>query len=184
LKSLIIPSEYSLRLDVKLLNYYYTGNISIKVTATEQTNVIILDSLNQVDYASVENSTFVFQLNYTRTRHQLMINLREPLYPQEEAIIYITFNGQINRNDTIGFYSSTALNELIAITQFESHGAHSVFPCFDDPALKGSFEIEISVEEPYYVISNMDVDIIKQLGNRRLFRFLKTPKLSTYLAAW
>jgi len=64
-------------------------------------------------------------------------------------------------------------------TQFEPFNAHRVFACFDQPDLKGTFELSVTAPEEWTVIGNSPV--VERRRGRWIFA--PTPVISTYLAA-
>eukprot|EP00917_Polyrhabdina_sp_WS-2016_P007003 GHVP01015570.1.p1 GENE.GHVP01015570.1~~GHVP01015570.1.p1 ORF type:complete len:908 (+),score=190.76 GHVP01015570.1:352-2724(+) len=91
-----------------------------------------------------------------------------------------------------GFYLSTyktsdGIEKKIATTQFEPADARRAFPCFDEPEMKAAFEISITAENKYTMLSNMDIK--EEIGlpsteDKKTVHFNKTPISSTYLIAF
>jgi tricorn protease interacting factor F2/3 len=97
----------------------------------------------------------------------------------------IDFEGHLN-DKMAGFYRSRYSKEgetkYIAVTQFEESDARRAFPCFDHPAKKATFDIEMVVHENLVALSNSPINQEKSLNHgKRLVRFHPTPKMSTYL---
>ena len=44
---------------------------------------------------------------------------------------------------------------IIAVSQMQPTDARKSLPCFDEPALKASFDISLWHKDPYYALSNM-----------------------------
>src|SRR4051794_17627772 len=100
------------------------------------------------------------------------------------AELHIRFAGRLNR-ELRGFYLSRANGRSYAVTQMESTDARRAFPCFDEPALKATFAISVTIDQHDMAISNGAV-IDDRAGPgraRHTVRFGTTPKMSTYLVA-
>ena len=91
-----------------------------------------------------------------------------------------------------GFYRSTYKDEagnekIMATTQMAATDTRRAFPCFDEPALKATFDISLIAEKHLTCLSNMDVasenDAAAAEG-KKLVKFNRTPKMSTYLVAF
>ncbi len=53
---------------------------------------------------------------------------------------------------------------LLATTQFEAASARSAFPCFDEPAMKAAFALEIIAPQEFQVLSNMPPREVHEVG--------------------
>lgn len=119
------------------------------------------------------------------------IKFPETLLPSDHAIeIVISYQGKID-DDLSGFFRfqepSKEGDRYVASTQFQPSDARRAFPCFDEPALKATFDLSIEVESGQQVISNMPVQKTEpspKKAGRNIVHFERTPVMSTYLLAW
>lgn len=116
----------------------------------------------------------------------LKLTFIKPIKPGS-YVLNITFSGEIN-DKLKGLYRSKYINEIgqvcySAVTQFAATDARRCFPCWDEPALKATFDISLVVSPELVAVSNMPV--IKSYDVRNLIRydFATTPIMSTYLVA-
>lgn len=104
------------------------------------------------------------------------------------------FLGQLN-NKMVGFYRSgytktDGTKGYIATTQMEPTGARQAFPCFDEPALKATFDITLVADKHLTCLSNMpvkseaDMQSIIINSTRKVVKFETSPVMSTYLTAF
>jgi len=76
---------------------------------------------------------------------------------------------------------------VMATTQFEATDARRAFPCFDEPALKATFCLTVTIPGDLTAVSNTPMASTHTNfdGARctKTVAFQKTPKMSTYLLA-
>lgn len=77
------------------------------------------------------------------------------------------------------------LDHWMASTQLAATQARRAFPCFDEPALKATYEISLSVPSQMTALANAAVVSTEiESPSLKLVRFAATPKMSTYLVAY
>jgi aminopeptidase N/puromycin-sensitive aminopeptidase len=105
--------------------------------------------------------------------------------PAGRVTLSIRFTGILN-DKLRGFYLSKTKTRNYAVTQFESTDARRAFPCFDEPAMKATFDIALTVDTGDTVISNTNMisDKPASIAGKHTIRFATTPKMSTYLVAF
>lgn len=71
--------------------------------------------------------------------------------------------------------------EVFLYTQFETYDANRFMPCFDQPDLKATWQLTVEAPVKWEVISTTAESSVTKMGNRKIWKFDKTPTLSTYL---
>lgn len=70
-----------------------------------------------------------------------------------------------------GFYRSSykvnGITKYMASTKFEPVHARKAFPCWDEPAIKATYEISVVADSYLEVISNMNVEEKYTLDNNK-----------------
>lgn len=64
--------------------------------------------------------------------------------------------------------------------------AHRAFPCWDEPAIKATFNMTLIVDKDLLALSNMkpiEETVYEKDNTWKVIRFETTPKMSTYLVA-
>ena len=116
-------------------------------------------------------------------REQATLSFARPL-AAGAARLAITFSGVLN-DKLRGFYLAKTRLRSYAVTQFEPTDARRAFPCFDEPALKATFDVSLTVAAGDMAIANgaMVSDVSAGPG-RHTLAFSTTPRMSTYLVAF
>src|SRR5205807_2950991 len=103
--------------------------------------------------------------------------------PAGIAQIHLKFNGKLNEG-LRGLYLSKSGKREYAVTQFEGTYARMMFPCFDEPGYKATFDLTVTADKGDTAISNGKiVKDVPVAGNRHQISFSTSPKMSTYLVA-
>jgi len=74
----------------------------------------------------------------------------------------------------LGFYRSQykdgkGKTKYLATTQFEAADARRAFPCWDEPAVKATFDVSLLVDKHLDAISNMPVASKRNVGSKFLY---------------
>nr|XP_034174631.1 aminopeptidase N-like isoform X2 [Osmia lignaria] len=175
----------------------FKGESIIHFKVLEPTSDIVLHSVRlNLD----ENATRVIYSDgivlrpeahtYINTTDQLIISAGRIL---EEGEYWITmrFSGHY-KEELHGFFKSYYVNKegnnvWLVATDFEPTNARYAFPCWDEPALKATFNISIKHYDNYTALSNMpvrEITNVDEADDKRWTHFEKTPVMSTYLVAY
>uniref|UniRef100_A0A8C5IXS9 Puromycin-sensitive aminopeptidase n=1 Tax=Junco hyemalis TaxID=40217 RepID=A0A8C5IXS9_JUNHY len=103
----------------------------------------------------------------------------------------IDFVGELN-DKMKGFYRSkystpSGDTRYAAVTQFEATDARRAFPCWDEPAIKATFDISLVVPKDRVALSNMNVVERRPYPDDESLvevKFARSPVMSTYLVAF
>ena len=80
-------------------------------------------------------------------------------------------------------YKDPADAKIYLFTHFEPYNAHRVFPCFDQPDLKATYQLKVTAPVDWEVISNtLPTSVVSQKTNKS-WAFPPSAKFSTYLFA-
>ncbi|KXL46228.1 hypothetical protein M433DRAFT_223684 [Acidomyces richmondensis BFW] len=165
--------------------------------ALENTNSITVNSKDLTIessevFAGTKSLLCESELAYDKKAQTVSVQLNDPLRVGERATLIHKFSGKLTR-DLAGFYISTFTDKDgskhdLAVTQFEPEDARKAFPCFDDPALKATFDVSLVAEEHLTCLSNMDVkstELVESDGKKKKkVTFNTTPPMSTYIVAF
>ncbi|KAK8402060.1 hypothetical protein O3P69_001270 [Scylla paramamosain] len=128
---------------------------------------------------------------YDHERQFYLAHLEEPLVEGEKYVLSMGFEGHLN-DQLHGFYRSTyrdsdGTEKAMGVTQFQATDARRAFPCFDEPALKATFEVYLGRQMNMTTISNMPIiETIPMLNQKGWVwdHYDTTVPMSTYLVAF
>lgn len=145
--------------DIDLVVSNPTRCIVIHTSNMDITNIFIDDiHSNARQRASTGGTIALFDQRYDQTTEQLTLEFESDI-PQGHAALHLSFS-YLLRDGMSGFYKSgyalrDGTREVVAATQFEANSARTAFPCFDEPAMKAVFAVEVITEKGLMVLSNM-----------------------------
>ncbi|CAM9121076.1 unnamed protein product [Discosporangium mesarthrocarpum] len=196
----VCPVKYYLKYDnLDLINCRFSGSVMIDCKVIVPTRWVKLhaDDLNISCASAVAGAS---QVDARSIEYDLESQTVTFHFPQElpvgDAQLQLEFQGEIS-DKLAGLYRSkyTAADgstRIMAVTQFEATDARRAFPCWDEPAIKARFEVEVIAPLDRVVISNTSVVMSQEIPvtllsgtveQRKQWKFAETPIMSTYLLA-
>lgn len=88
-----------------------------------------------------------------------------------------------NTGEGLHKFTDPVDGEVYLYTQFEVPDSRRVFPVFEQPDLKATFEFHVMAPEGWQVVSNQPTPTPENVERGALFRFSPTPRISSYITA-
>lgn len=206
----VIPKHYAVHLTTDLDSGQFCGSVQIdfSVQQANQTFVRLDTSHLKIDLSSISllstsiSTKIDCSVELNESNEFLQINLSDSnilLTDTSYRLIVQSFSGHITTDSQIGFYRSTVesfssnesnSNELslrkkhYGITQMSPTHCRRVFPCFDQPSLRATFDLTLDIPRHLQALSNMpplySQDNLLNSGTKRI-HFQRTPSMPTFL---
>ena len=181
----VLPINYELEFEPDFAKFKFRGKEKIRVKISKSTKQIVLHSAElEINSCTViwNEKKLKAKVRLDEKNEELILSLPEKI--SGKAMLVIDFVGTLN-DKLVGFYRSKyeykGKEKHLATTQFEAADARRAFPCWDEPEAKATFDVSLVVDNNLTAISNMPVISKKRLGKKTVFRFDRTPIMSTYL---
>ena len=188
----VVPSAYRIFITPDLENATFAGRVEIDVDVIEATKVVKLNAI-ELDLGAatltIDGTAHRSTDLHLDETYEVATYTFDALLPVGSAVLEIAFDGILN-DQLHGFYRSTftdpsGVKHTIATTQFENTDARRAFPCWDEPAFKATYQVNLTVPSHLAAYSNYPVASDTDLGNgQRTVSFTPTMKMSTYLVAF
>ena len=187
----VVPAAYRIDMAPDLEHLKFTAREEIDVDVLKATDVITVDAvglaIDAVTLAGEEqapatvridaphqSASFEFAHPLAAGRHTLAIGYGGPIAPTPAGIYY---------ND----YATAAGTARMLVTHFEAIDARRMFPGWDEPLFKATFQLSVVLPSELSVVSNTPVASIAPAGESsagvalKKTVFAQTPRMSTYL---
>ena len=176
------PLHYALELAPDIKGATFRGMETIDVTLGVGSRTVTLNAI-ELKIESVTSGGQTAAVTYDDSKEQATFTFPRAL-PAGHAALQIAFSGVLN-DKLRGFYLSKTKTRSYAVTQFESTDARRAFPSFDEPALKATFDVSLTIDKTDTAISNTGIrsDVDARPGKHTVV-FDTSPKMSTYLVAF
>ncbi|XP_012939882.1 aminopeptidase N [Aplysia californica] len=203
----VYPEHYDVRLQPYMYvadpkKFTFKGSVKIYLrcdktsdNVTLHINVLTVDKANiqfQGDPVTSKDDPSVVGTNYDRERQFIILKLDRNMQAGKKYVLEMTFTSPL-KDDLSGLYYSTYYRDgkpvYLATTQMEATDARKAFPCFDEPAIKSTFNVTLVRPDNLVSISNMPQIDSSETWEEDGMTYVadvyeQTPKMSTYLLAF
>lgn len=162
LRSTVLSNvHYDLRMTLSKQESY-GGILIVSLNASDQCKSIWLD-FKGAKVSSVSINKTPVEVVHKDSRIYL------PTLVQGENTVEIVFSNKYSR-DGLGLhcYKDTEDNEIYLYTQFEPYSANRMFPCFDQPDVKATWDLVVKAPKSWKVISNENASTITENYEREM----------------
>jgi aminopeptidase N len=177
------PVHYTLTVAPDAPNLAFTGSVAIDIDVQRASDSLTLNAADltidraTIDGAAVKSTavdaaaqtvTFTFAEPLSVGRHKLAVDYKGKIYKSAAGLFALDYEGP------------SGPQRMLA-TQMEPADARRLAPMWDEPARKATWDVAVSVPAGQMAVSNMPVTGTEKQGDRTLFKFATTPKMSSYL---
>jgi aminopeptidase N len=184
----VVPLNYVLRIQPDLVARTFTGTALIDIEVRQPVTEVVLNALElEIDRAAlVDNPANAEQLEVIIDPEKQTLALPIALAVGRHSLEF-SYRGKIGlqaQGFFIDKYDTPNGERLMLGTQMESTDARRVFPCWDEPVFRATFDITFIIPENLTGVSNMPVIHEESAGaGFKALTFDRTPSMPSYLVA-
>ena len=191
----VTPIHYQVELTPNLKDFKFNGSVSVDLAVHQSTRQVLLNANDLIVHqAWIEVTdqtglkTYSAQVSYRD--ETLILDFEENLPLEGKTVLKCQFQGHHN-DKMAGFYRSSYVDQgekrFMLITQCQPTDCRRIFPCWDEPNKKATFDVTLCIDPSLVALANGDVlqETLNQVNGQSLkvVKFQRTPLMSTYLFA-
>jgi alanyl aminopeptidase len=195
-----VPTHYTIDLDIDPSSDRFSGEVVIDVTLAQPTNAFILHAgalrihgaeLIVGGAAIAAETTFRPAAGAAeddadgggQVGEELVVTTQTEIAPGEVKL-HLDYSGPLDEV-LRGVYRVKDDDSWFVFTQFEPSDARRMFPCFDDPIYKTTFDLKITTPRENDAFANTPLASkeARDGGKKNAFAFATSKKMPTYLVS-
>jgi len=180
----VVPLDYLVSIEPNASDRTLRGQESVTLEFRQATATIAFNSLNEVlDHVQLDGKP-VKAVASNDEQQLTTVTLAEPAAIGRHTLAF-SYQGKIESGPQ-GLFAQAYVKPdggkgVLLSTQFEATDARRMFPCWDEPAFRATFQLTVTVPATWATVSNMPVAERVEQGPLATTRFQRTPKMPTYL---
>jgi aminopeptidase N len=180
----VVPIDYRISIEPDVKAGTLRGSERVTLDFREATARIVFNSLNE-RLSAVRFDGQAVESVVTDDEQQLTtVTLNRPAQPGRHVLSF-DYKGKIETGPrglfVQSFVKPNGAKDLLLSTQLEPTAARRMFPCWDEPAFRATFELSATVPADWDTVSNMPIASRRVHGKLATTTFERTPHMSTYL---
>ena len=181
----VVPVHYAIELTPDLESLALPGVEVVDIEVREPTARLVLNAVNTTfASATIDDDAQRADVTLDATAETATFSFPQPL-PAGAHRLRIGFTARINKFGTGLFrvdYPTAAGMKRLLSSKLEPADARRIFPCWDEPAFKATFALDVTVPQNFLAVGNMPIVREEPVApNLKRVAFAPTPKMSSYL---
>ncbi len=182
----IVPKNYAVRIEPDLAGAVFRGKETIEIEVRQPVRQIVLHSRGLViTNARLGEQTLTPQLD--DAKQTLTFALDREL-PAGDYRVELEFSGKLGEQPYglyLARYQEGTEQKRALATQMEATDARRMFPCWDEPVFRATFELTAVIPAAHAAVSNMPIVAETVLADGlKEVRFARSPSMASYLLAF
>jgi aminopeptidase N len=185
----LVPRHYVIHLEPDLGQMRVEGAAGIEIEVLKPSSQIVLNAVEtEIWNASLSHGSSREELKpqFDAANQVVKFTTSMPLQPGSYTISF-SFRSKISNSSRglfVQSYDVRGKAESLLATQFEPADARRVFPCWDEPSFRATFQLSVKTLKKNIAVSNMPAVAEQAFGNdQKIVIFGQTPPMASYLVA-
>ena len=180
----VVPLDYTVSIVPNARARTLEGRESVTLEFRATTARIVFNSLNQRLAQVTLDGRPVRSVASDNGRQLTTVTLATPAAIGRHTLAF-SYRGRIE-SGPVGLFAQPFVEggrrrDVMLSTQFEATDARRMFPCWDEPAFRATFELQVTVPTGWATVSNMPVASRVTHGALATTTFQRTPRMASYL---
>jgi aminopeptidase N len=180
----VVPVDYRIAVVPDLAGATIAGTESVALRVRTATRTLVFNSLNERLSDLRLDGAPVSAVASDDLRQLTTVTLLQPL-PAGEHTLSFSYTGKLETQPhglfVQPYLTLDGTQARLLSTKMESTDARRMFPCWDEPAFRSTFELTVTVPAAWATVSNMPVARRERHGEQATTTFLRTPAMPSYL---
>lgn len=180
----VVPSAYDIHLVTDVPKHAFSGMETVRVNVRKATARVAVNTLDLRVSAASADGIAASAIATDNAAQTTTLTFAKPLGVGNHALRF-AYTGVMPAGPEGLFYQpyrDAAGEHVMISTQFEATDARRMFPSWDEPSFRATYQLEAAVPKAWMAVSNMPIVSEKPAANDlKTVRFARTPKMSSYL---
>ena len=180
----VVPLDYTIAVVPDMRTKTFTGTETVRLEVRSSVTSIVFNSLNETLSDVRLDGKAVTRITSDDVRQLTTVLTPGPLAAGTHTLSF-AYTGKIETQPhglfVQPFVKSDGAHDLLLSTKMESTDARRMFPCWDEPAFRATFQLTATVPGGWATISNMPVTKRTVAGALATVTFARSPKMPSYL---
>jgi len=180
----VVPLDYAIAVvpDIEAKTFTGTETVTLRVRSAART--IVFNSLNEKLTDVLVDGEPVSKVDSDDQRQLTTLTLAHAARPGTHTLVF-SYSGRLESQPhglfVQPFVKADGTHDLLLSTKMESTDARRMFPCWDEPAFRATFQLSVTVASGWATVSNMPVMKRIVSGEKATVIFQRSPKMPSYL---
>src|SRR4051794_5726586 len=186
LSKTVVPIHYAIDLKPDLDNLTIAGSEAVELEVKAPTDKLVLNAVRMTFSAASIDGVGNARVAFDADAETVTLTFPQPLEVGRHTL-RIVFTARINERVGGGARSEYRWGERrkrMFLTHLQPDEARQVFPSWDEPAFKATFDLTVTVPRNFLAVSNMPVaQEAAVAATLKRVSFRRTPVMPTYIFA-